>query len=88
VIAPFASASDAGITSPPATVASGRAAPRPTLTPSEERVARLAASGLTNRQIASALQISPKTVDSHLGRAYRKLAIRSRAGAGRADGGW
>jgi DNA-binding CsgD family transcriptional regulator len=59
-----------------------RAGPSDTLTPSEERVARLAGSGLTNRQIASALQISPKTVESHLGRVYRKLAIRSRAELG------
>ncbi len=58
------------------------AGPAYTLTPSEERVARMAASGLTNRQIASALQISPKTVDSHLGRVYRKLEIRSRAELG------
>jgi DNA-binding CsgD family transcriptional regulator len=59
-----------------------RAGPADSLTPSEERVARLAASGLTNRQIATALQISPKTVDSHLGRVYRKLGIRSRAELG------
>jgi DNA-binding CsgD family transcriptional regulator len=59
-----------------------RAGPSDTLTPSEERVARLAGSGLTNRQIASALQISPKTVESHLGRVYRKLGIRSRAELG------
>jgi DNA-binding CsgD family transcriptional regulator len=59
-----------------------RAGPRDTLTASEERVARLAATGLTNKQIAASLQISPKTVDSHLGRVYRKLDIRSRAELG------
>jgi DNA-binding CsgD family transcriptional regulator len=61
-----------------------RAGPADSLTPSEERVARLAGTGLTNRQIAAQLQISPKTVDSHLGRAYRKLGIRSRAELGAA----
>jgi DNA-binding CsgD family transcriptional regulator len=59
-----------------------RAGPRNSLTPSEERVARMAGSGMTNGQIASALQISPKTVEAHLGRVYRKLGIRSRAELG------
>ena len=49
---------------------------------SEERVARLAAAGLTNRQVANALQISPKTVEAHLARVYRKLDIHSRAELG------
>ena len=53
-----------------------------TLTPAEQRVAELAASGLTNRQVAAALFISPKTVESSLARAYRKLKIRSRAELG------
>lgn len=52
------------------------------LTPSEERVARLAASGLTNREVAATLVVSPKTVEAHLGRAYLKLGIRSRAQLG------
>ena len=43
---------------------------------------KLAASGLTNRQVAAALFISPKTVESNLARAYRKLDIRSRAELG------
>jgi DNA-binding CsgD family transcriptional regulator len=59
-----------------------RAGPRDVLTASEERVARLAASGLTNRQVASTLQISPRTVEAHLAHAYRKLDIRSRAELG------
>ena len=49
------------------------------LTPSEQRVAELAASGMTNRTIAAELFISPKTVDTNLGRIYRKLDIHSRA---------
>jgi DNA-binding CsgD family transcriptional regulator len=52
------------------------------LTASEERVAALAASGLTNQQVADALIVSPKTVEAHLARAYRKLGIRSRAELG------
>lgn len=48
------------------------------LTATEQRVAALAAEGLTNRGIASALAISPKTVDVHLGKIYRKLGIHSR----------
>ena len=45
-------------------------------------MAELAASGLTNRAVAAALFISPKTVDANLGRAYAKLGIRSRAELG------
>lgn len=58
---------------------------RPTtgaLTPSEERVAELAASGMTNREVAAALFLSPKTVEANLARVYRKLAISSRAELG------
>ena len=54
-----------------------------TLTPSERRVAELAASGMTNRDIAAALFISPKTVEANLARVYRKLGIRTRAELGR-----
>ena len=49
------------------------------LTPSEAQVARLAASGRTNREIAQALFVSPKTVEAALSRVYRKLEIRSRS---------
>ncbi len=48
------------------------------LTPSEERVARLAADGMTNREVAQKLFVTPKTVEVHLSNAYRKLEIRSR----------
>ena len=48
------------------------------LTPSEQRVAELAAAGISNRNIASALFISPKTVEANLARVYRKLEIHSR----------
>ena len=48
------------------------------LTASERRVADLAAGGETNRDIAQALFVTPKTVEVHLSNAYRKLGIRSR----------
>lgn len=52
------------------------------LTPSERRVAELAAGGLTNREVASAMLVSPKTVEANLARVYQKLGIRSRAELG------
>nr|WP_268778112.1 AAA family ATPase [Mycolicibacterium malmesburyense] len=56
------------------------------LTPSEHRVAELAASGMTTKDVATALFISPKTVETNLSRIYRKLGIRSRAELGRVFG--
>ncbi len=52
------------------------------LTATEDAVARLAASGLTNREIAATAFMSQKTVEANLSRAYRKLGIRSRAELG------
>jgi DNA-binding CsgD family transcriptional regulator len=48
------------------------------LTPSERRVAELAASGMTNRQIAQSLFVTVKTVEAHLSATYDKLDISSR----------
>ena len=48
------------------------------LTPSERRVAERAATGQTNRAIAEALFVTPKTVELHLRNAYRKLGARNR----------
>jgi DNA-binding NarL/FixJ family response regulator len=56
------------------------------LTPSEQRVAELVATGKTNRDVATELYISPKTVEANLARIYRKLDIRSRAELGRRMG--
>ena len=52
------------------------------LTATERRVAELAASGLTNREVASKAFMSPKTVQANLARVYRKLGISSRAELG------
>ena len=52
------------------------------LTPTERRVAELAVAGMTNREAAAMLSISPKTVEANLARVYRKLGIHSRAELG------
>jgi DNA-binding CsgD family transcriptional regulator len=48
------------------------------LTPSERRVADLAAEGMSNREIAQELYVTPKTVEVHLSNSYRKLEIAGR----------
>jgi DNA-binding CsgD family transcriptional regulator len=48
------------------------------LTPSEHRVGELASRGLTTRQIAESLYITPKTVEFHLRNIYQKLDVSSR----------
>ena len=50
------------------------------LTASERRVADLAAQGLTNREIAQALFVTPRTVEGHLTNVFRKLDLDSRDG--------
>jgi DNA-binding CsgD family transcriptional regulator len=66
-------------------LAAGVTVPRHTLTapgaltPQEHRVATLAASGLSNRQIAERLAITPRTVSTHLEQIFPKLAINSRS---------
>ncbi|MFC7913381.1 ATP-binding protein [Streptomyces sp. NPDC057386] len=57
----------------------GRGKAGQALTPQELEVARLAATGLSNPQIASRLFLSPRTVSSHLYRVFPKLGITSRA---------
>jgi DNA-binding NarL/FixJ family response regulator len=60
-----------------------KAGPRATglLTQRELEVLRLLAEGLTNTEIAGRLYISPKTVEHHVARIYRKLDVRTRAEA-------
>ena len=48
------------------------------LTPTERRIAELAATGAHNKEIAGALFVSVKTVEANLSRVYTKLGIRSR----------
>jgi DNA-binding NarL/FixJ family response regulator len=56
------------------------------LTSSELRVARMAAEGLTNKEIAQALFVTVRTVEAHLHHAYQKLGISSRSQLGAALG--
>ena len=57
------------------------------LTPQEETVAELVASGLSNREVAARLYVSPKTVQYHLTRIYAKLGVRSRTELAARQGG-
>ena len=54
------------------------------LTSQETRVAILVGQGLTNREVAAALFVSPKTVEHHLSNVYRKRGLRSRSELARA----
>lgn len=50
----------------------------PSLTPAERDVARLICEGLANKEIATRLFVSPRTVQAHLTNIYAKLGIASR----------
>ncbi|WNI17974.1 AAA family ATPase [Actinacidiphila sp. ITFR-21] len=69
-----------GLDAPAAPPAPGLTA----LTPTERRVALLVAQGATNRETATILTVSVKTVEAALTRAYRKLGVRSRVSLSRA----
>src|SRR5262249_26364256 len=56
----------------------GRSAAGSELTASEQRVIELVAQGLSNKEVASALFVSPKAVEVSLSRIYAKLGVRSR----------
>jgi DNA-binding CsgD family transcriptional regulator len=56
----------------------GGRAPARHLTPTEEKVAELVSTGLTNQEVADALFVSVRTVEANLSRIYHKLGVRSR----------
>ena len=56
----------------------GRQRSGPELTPTEERIARLVASGASNTEVAAELFVSVRTVESNLTRVYSKLGVKSR----------
>jgi DNA-binding CsgD family transcriptional regulator len=66
----------------------GRTATPHDLTATEERVASLVAAGWTNREVATALFMSVKTVESNLRQIYRKLGVASRRELARLDRAW
>ena len=51
---------------------------RDQLTPQERQIATLAADGRTNREIGALLFLSPRTIETHLGRVFRKVGVRHR----------
>ena len=59
----------------------GEEAERPPLTPQEERIIALVADGKTNKEIAVAMEISPKTVKNYLHNIFEKLGIKRRSQA-------
>ena len=67
-------------TTPPRT----DAADRDELSPRELKIAMLVSEGLTNREVAAALFLSPKTVEHHLSQIYRKTGVPSRRHLSRA----
>jgi DNA-binding CsgD family transcriptional regulator len=54
------------------------------LTAQERRIAELAAAGHTSKEIAAHVNLSPRTVDSHLARTFRKLGVTRRSGLNQA----
>ena len=75
---PFLERCDRELTACGRTLPKRTADPRTSLTPQELAVARLVATGRTNRQTAAALVVSVKTIEYHLGNAYAKLGVTSR----------
>ncbi|PPL14407.1 response regulator transcription factor, partial [Microterricola pindariensis] len=70
-----------GAASPAPTPPRRPAGPGGPLTARELQVLRLAASGLTNKAIASELDVSVRTVDRHMSELFRRLGVPSRAAA-------
>jgi DNA-binding CsgD family transcriptional regulator len=84
--APWAARADAELVASGERLRPRREVDREALTPQEIQIARLAATGLTNREIAERLFLSPRTVRTHLYRIFPKLGVSSRADLGRALG--
>jgi DNA-binding CsgD family transcriptional regulator len=76
--APWAALARAELSATGAPAPQPRRAGLPLLTPQELQVARLAAQGLSNRDIAAQLFLSPRTVGYHLYKAFPKLGVSSR----------
>ncbi|MGK4581847.1 LuxR C-terminal-related transcriptional regulator [Kitasatospora sp. HPMI-4] len=84
---PWADRARTELTATGSTAPAGKAAgPLAALTPQELQIVRLAAQGLTNRDIAAQLFLSPRTVGHHLYKAYPKLGVASRVELGELDG--
>jgi DNA-binding CsgD family transcriptional regulator len=75
---PFTAASESELTALGVRRRRGGDPGLPGLTPQELRVARLVASGLSNREAAAQLYLSPKTVEYHLASVFTKLGVRTR----------
>jgi DNA-binding CsgD family transcriptional regulator len=75
---PWADRARAGLRATGEVAAAMRAAGIQQLTPQELQVVLAVAGGSTNREVAAALFLSPKTIEFHLGNVYSKLDIRSR----------
>lgn len=75
---PWASRAETELAATGAKMPPRRARPIEQLTPQELQVVRLVASGATNREAGAALFVTPKTIEFHLAKIYRKLDLRSR----------
>ena len=77
--APWSKHTRAELRASGATLRRGPAQHGEQLTPQELQIALHVADGKTNRQVAASLFLSPRTIELHLTRAYRKLGLHSRA---------
>ncbi|WP_216592395.1 helix-turn-helix domain-containing protein [Verrucosispora sioxanthis] len=73
----------AGRPGPGAAAFAGRPAGDGALTAREREIAGLATTGLTNKEIAARLHLSPRTIESHLNRVFAKLHVHSRTAMAR-----
>jgi DNA-binding CsgD family transcriptional regulator len=83
-VQPWADKARAELRASGETIPETERAPRQPLSPQELQIAQMAASGLSNREIADRLFLSHRTVGAHLYRAFPKLGIASRSELGRA----